>query len=99
MCMREDKKSTLGGHNWDEYRSMLAFAEFSGILENSHVIPGHVGILWCFIWLEDHLLFTDNSHCAPKENNVKEDCAVHPWNWYITVFFKEYLVYITGKHG
>lgn len=71
-------------------KSTLSFEELLGIVENSHVIPGHVGILW-FIWLEDQLLFTDNSHCAPKENNVKEDCAVHSWNWSSPIFCIEYL--------
>lgn len=57
---------------------MLAFEEFPGILENFHEIPGHVGKLRYFVWLEDQLLFTGNSRSALKENNVEEDCAVHP---------------------
>lgn len=79
-CVWEKTNPLWGTQNWDEYRSMLAFEEFPGILENFHEIPGHVGRLWYFVWLEDELLFTGNSRSALKENNVEEDCAVHPWS-------------------
>lgn len=55
------------------------FKELPDIFDNPSAIPGHVGKLsLCFMQLENQLLFIDNSHHAPKENTVKEHCAVCP---------------------